>query len=299
MFRKALILFSFLILSVILSSCAVPQESEYAPSAGNSASKMTIDSEIHDNTSSALSVEQKNTLRARYNGEIAPLVLEEQTLSATPTEEFLGRPLEKGENVLDALKEHYNQEFQSRPTAEEVIKAVSISMTPAELKESTIIPDHWIYDYHFEKDHVAPECDISNVKRLYTKSARDFSLITDVNSLLYFTSDGLTVRVQLSSAGTGTEADPFRTVISEIWCDGELIAACNTVAEEMELGILPTFLAVELHGTDYLISEGLLTEAEAVLYAEEQAVYQASQAELDVETQPIPEIQVSDSEAVQ
>ncbi|MBO5042476.1 MAG: hypothetical protein J6D87_05875 [Clostridia bacterium] len=115
----------------------------------------------------------------------------------------------------------------------------------------------------------------------------------------YYTTDESNITAVTSYAGTGTESDPFRAVISEIWCDGELIDACDTVADEMALGILPTFLAVELHGTDYLISEGLLTEAEAVLYAEEQAVYQASQAELDVETQPTPEIQVSDSEAIQ
>ena len=113
---------------------------------------------------------------------------------------------------------------------------------------------------------------------------------------VYPTTDGSVISFITSYAGTGTEADPFRAVISEIWCDGELIDACDTVAEEMELGILPTFLAVELHGTEYLISEGLLSEAEAVFYAEEQEIYLASQVEQ--ESLPDAEIPETATEAV-
>lgn len=112
----------------------------------------------------------------------------------------------------------------------------------------------------------------------------------------YYTTDGSKITAITSYAGTGTESDPFRAVISEIWCDGELIDACDTVAEEMELGILPTFLAVELHGTEYLISEELLSEAEAVFYAEEQEIYLATQVEQ--ESLPDAEIPETAPEAV-
>ncbi len=113
----------------------------------------------------------------------------------------------------------------------------------------------------------------------------------------YIATDGGMVTFVTTYAGTGTDADPFRSVITDIWLELDSIARCGeTVAEQMELGILPTFLAVELHGTDYLISEGLLTEAEAVFYAEEQAIYLASQAEQ--ESLPDAEIPETAPEAV-
>ncbi len=181
-------------------------------------------------------------------------------------------------DVLQYISDH-----QNKLSSDEILSVISLGMTSEEYEALLGKPTPFV---------IAPQKPEISLQVTYDR-------ILSALSVSYPSVDGKTISFTMDYAGTGTEADPFRTVISEIWCDGELIAACNTVAEEMELGILPTFLAVELHGTDYLISEGLLTEAEAVLYAEEQAVYQASQAELDVETRPTPEIQVSDSEAIQ
>lgn len=104
-------------------------------------------------------------------------------------------------------------------------------------------------------------------------------------TIRYYSSEGHICAILFSHGGLGTQESPFRWVVSAVAYQnipgGGALHNCgrDTVAKEMELGILPTFLAVELHGTEYLISEGLLTEAEAVFYAKEQEIYIASQAE--------------------
>lgn len=157
----------------------------------------------------------------------------------------------------------YVSNYQNKLSSKEILSVISLGMTSVEYETLLGKPTPYV---------ITPTNPETNLQIPY-------SYILSILSISYTSTDGSTISFTMDYAGTGTESDPFRAVISEIWCDGELIDACDTVAEEMELGILPTFLAVELHGTEYLISEGLLTEAEAVFYAEEQAVYLAAQAE--------------------
>lgn len=260
---------TFLLL-ISFCACGVPNEAQVGQSYSSNIANNTPASEAITSLPPSLSESYKQLIRSRYITDTY------YTISCTELEqeEFISC-----DPTIISPSDRYSSIFEPSnkilPALTDILPLVTLGMSVSELCDITE-KNNYLFTYTI----VANASSIQSYSDLQKRNASNVTNTSlNIHSLVFPLENDLFLEAFFSPAGTGTESDPFRTVISEIWCDGELIDACDTVAEEMELGILPTFLAVELHGTEYLISEGLLSEDEAVFYAEEQAVYLASQAE--------------------
>lgn len=286
---KILILIILALCILHLISCNVPDETDET-------TPPVLDTPIQEQ----LSAEDKVFLKNRYLNQF-PIIPAQETFVApdlniviSDSYEFL-KLYQDGEISFDgALSADpslipRNIQICKFVALDLIMPHLSLGMTSDNIDALAYEQSHLWLNY----DEPTPAfTSMAEVAHHLTRSDRSLPLILTsetIDTYMTETSDGHLIKLHLSPAGTGTEADPFRAVVSEIWVDGELYDACDTVAEEMALGILPTFLAVELHGTEYLVSQGLITTDEALLYAEEQAVYLASQNQAEVEqaTEPV------------
>ena len=105
----------------------------------------------------------------------------------------------------------------------------------------------------------------------------------------YETSDGGVVWVIPFLAGYTSE--DYRYVIGMIVAHPDLTGDHYpdifelTYDEKIAAEIYPVFTAIEEKGVDYLLERGLITPYEATLYAEEEAIYQASVAAKETQEQ--------------
>ena len=110
----------------------------------------------------------------------------------------------------------------------------------------------------------------------------------DIYLMIYAAKDGGMVNISVDLAGCCEE--DYQYVITKIYYYEDENDPVTHITMDFDtkvrLQVIPLFMAVEQVGVDYLLEKEIITPYEATLYAEEEAVYQASLAESETESTP-------------
>ena len=107
----------------------------------------------------------------------------------------------------------------------------------------------------------------------------------DFYFMSYRTTDGDVIGIEVDLAGC-CEEDYHYVVVYYSSSKQTIPRQKMDFDTKVRLQVIPLFMAVEQVGVDYLLEKEIITPYEATLYAEEEAVYQASLAESETESTP-------------
>lgn len=162
---------------------------------------------------------------------------------------------------VDTISKSTSCDFSS----DDFLEAVTYGMPVHELYETVGYPQSRLIDYQ-------------------GRISIDYELA--MMNMSYFTTDGYEVIVQIDLALTSQSEEAYEWLVRYVTVmNGRTVLTMigPSVDESIQYGFTPTFLAVEQLGIDYMIEHHHISENDVLLYAAEEATYQANQAEFSIQ----------------